>query len=215
MTKKERLTDPAQIPPDMKEKEAAEFWATHEVTEEYLDKAEQATQVTEEEELPPRSKPISVRFTEDVIQQLKAVAQEKQIGYQTLLKEYVMEGLSRATQALQSRELKLAEDYYQLFASMDKRIQNYERLIRKYERLLRIQARLIREQRRVDEELTPEHHFYGVVAHAQEGEYPDPHDQWEGIDLDNAPAVRVSGDVQANVPRVTRRVAQELVKHSQ
>jgi predicted DNA binding CopG/RHH family protein len=216
--KKKRLTDPVQIPSDMNEKDAAEFWATHEVTEEYLEKAEQSTQITEEEVLPPRSKPISVRFPEYVIQELKAVAKEKHVGYQTLLKELVIEGLSKLTKAATERELKLAEDYYQLFANMDKRIQDYERLIRKYERLLRHQARLIRAQRKADQETPLEHHphYVGrVIVLPEEGEHPDPHEQWAGILVDEAPTVRVSENLQTHVPRVTRNVAEELIRQSQ
>ena len=86
------LRDPSQIPQDMTEEEARKFWDTHEITEEYLQKAGEVP----EGELPranPRTKPISLRFDEDMLERLKALAKTKHKGYQTLLKEFVVERL--------------------------------------------------------------------------------------------------------------------------
>ncbi|MBA2692935.1 MAG: BrnA antitoxin family protein [Rubrobacter sp.] len=86
------LTDPSEVPPEMNEKEAREFWDTHEVTEEYLEKARS----TPEDALPPprpRTKPVAVRFDEDVLDRLKTLAESKGKGYQTMLKEFVVERL--------------------------------------------------------------------------------------------------------------------------
>ncbi len=44
-----QIKDPSEIPPDMSEEEAREFWDTHEITEEFLDKAEPVP----EDMLPP------------------------------------------------------------------------------------------------------------------------------------------------------------------
>lgn len=86
---KKRLTDPSQVPPHLGEKEEARFWSRHEITKEYLDKAEQAVDA----DLPPRSKSISVRFDEDTLQRLKRLAAQRGKRYQTLLKEFVIERL--------------------------------------------------------------------------------------------------------------------------
>jgi len=45
---------------------------------------------------PPRArgaKPVPIRFSDDVIQRAKALAARRHIGYQTLLKEFVVERL--------------------------------------------------------------------------------------------------------------------------
>ena len=86
------LRDPSEIPLGMSEEEEREFWDTHEITEEFLEKAEPVP----EDELPsvrPRTRPISLRFDEDVLARVKAVAKSKNKGYQTLLKEFVVERL--------------------------------------------------------------------------------------------------------------------------
>ncbi len=86
------LRDPSEVPPGMSEEEEREFWDTHEITEEFLEKAEQVP----EDELPrprPRTRPISLRFDEDVLARVKVMAARKHKGYQTMLKEFVVERL--------------------------------------------------------------------------------------------------------------------------
>jgi uncharacterized protein (DUF4415 family) len=86
------LRDPSEIPENMTEAEEREFWDTHEITEEFLEKAEPVP----EQELPaprPRTRPISLRLDDDVLRRLKDVAWKKHKGYQTLLKEFVVERL--------------------------------------------------------------------------------------------------------------------------
>lgn len=87
------LRDPSEVPENMSEAEEAEFWSTHEITEEYLEKSEPPPEGI----LPParrsRSRPLGVRFDDEMIQRLKAVAEKKHKGYQTLLKEFVAERL--------------------------------------------------------------------------------------------------------------------------
>jgi uncharacterized protein (DUF4415 family) len=89
------VRNPSEVPDPATEKEAREFWDTHEVTEEYLE----STGPVAEEDLPParlrteRTKPIAVRFDEDVLERLKQLAEHKHKGYQTLLKEFVSERL--------------------------------------------------------------------------------------------------------------------------
>ncbi|MGB3682455.1 MAG: CopG family antitoxin [Rubrobacteraceae bacterium] len=85
----------SKVPDLATESEAREFWDTHEVTEEYLTTAGSVP----EKDLPPtrpranRTKPIAVRFDEDVLERLKQLADYKHKGYQTLLKEFVSERL--------------------------------------------------------------------------------------------------------------------------
>lgn len=89
------LKGPSEIPEFRDEEEEVEFWATHEITEEFIEKAGPVP----EEELPlpgtsgSRTRPISLRLDEDVLRRLKTVARSKHKGYQTLLKEFVIERL--------------------------------------------------------------------------------------------------------------------------
>ncbi len=86
------LRDPSEIPENMSEAEEREFWDTHEITEEFLENAEPIPEGI----LPPprpRTRPISLRLDDDVLRRLKDMARKKHKGYQTLLKEFVVERL--------------------------------------------------------------------------------------------------------------------------
>ncbi len=86
------VNDPSEVPTDLSPEEEIEFWETHGVTEEFLEKVEPVP----EDELPrfrPRSRPINVRFDEATLGRLKALAKRRNLGYQTLLKEFVIERL--------------------------------------------------------------------------------------------------------------------------
>ncbi len=81
-----------EIPVLATEQEEAEFWATHSLSPELIDRAEPLL----DGELPPprpRTRPTAVRFEEHVLQRLKALAAKKGTGYQTLLKNFVLERL--------------------------------------------------------------------------------------------------------------------------
>lgn len=82
----------SKLPRFASEQEEAEFWATHDSTE-YLDDTE-PVDVTFVDARPPK-KQISLRLDADVIEELKAVAQHKGIGYQTLIRIWVMERLAQ------------------------------------------------------------------------------------------------------------------------
>ncbi len=86
------LTDPSQIPSGMTEEQAREFWDSHEITEQYLEKAGPVP-ADDLPEFRPRTKPVSVRLDEDTLQRLRRLAELKNKGYQTLLKEFVAERL--------------------------------------------------------------------------------------------------------------------------
>ena len=86
------LTDPQQVPENMSEAEARAFWQEHTVTDEYLAKSEV------DEDLPPTrprraSRNTSIRLDDDLTERLKALAHKKGKGYQTLMKEFVIERL--------------------------------------------------------------------------------------------------------------------------
>ncbi len=85
------LTDPNDVPKEMSEAEAREFWQTHEVTEAYLREAAEVA------ELPPvrsrKSHSTSIRLDENITRRLRTLAKRQGKGYQTLLKEFVLERL--------------------------------------------------------------------------------------------------------------------------
>ena len=80
----------AEIPVFASEDEEHLFWETHELADELCDDLPSVP----EEELPrPRTKPVPVRFDEDVLRRVKALAAKRHTGYQTLLKQFVVERL--------------------------------------------------------------------------------------------------------------------------
>ncbi len=86
------INSPGEIPENMTEAEEAEFWSTHSLSERFFDEAEPIPEGI----LPPprpRTRPISLRLDDDVLRRLKDVARKKNKGYQTMLKEFVVERL--------------------------------------------------------------------------------------------------------------------------
>ena len=79
-----------EVPTFTSEAEEATFWATHELSDEILARMED---VPEGVLARPRTKPIPVRFDEDTVRRLKVLAAKRHKGYQTLLKEFVVEHL--------------------------------------------------------------------------------------------------------------------------
>ncbi len=79
-----------EVPAFSSEADEAAFWATHELSDELLAHMEAVPEAV----LPrPRTKPIPVRFDEDTVRRLKTLAARRHKGYQTLLKEFVVERL--------------------------------------------------------------------------------------------------------------------------
>lgn len=77
-----------EVPAFDTEAEEADFWATHALTDGLL--AEMGP--VPDDVLPPtrpRTRPIAIRFDRDTIHRLKALADKKHKGYQTLLKEFI------------------------------------------------------------------------------------------------------------------------------
>ncbi len=86
------IKSPEEIPAFRSEAEEAEFWGTHGLGEPFL----QRMGPVPEGELPPvrpRTRPVAIRFDEDLLRRLKVLARKKGKGYQTLLKEFVLERL--------------------------------------------------------------------------------------------------------------------------
>jgi len=144
--KKQKLTEPSQVPPHMSGKEEAEFWRTHEVTREFLEKLER----TPEDALPaPRTKPISIRFDQDTLQQLRSLADERGVGYQTLLKKFVGERLSEEVARGSFRPDKF-EDYLPVLKSLEEArptlesLAEYKLVLQKLERYLPTLEKLVR-----------------------------------------------------------------------
>lgn len=71
------------IPKFKNEDEEREFWATHDVTD-YLDSFKQVD--LEFPNLKPTTKTISIRLPESMLNQLKSLANKRDVPYQSLLK---------------------------------------------------------------------------------------------------------------------------------
>jgi len=78
------------IPADLSDEEQLKFLETHGVSEEFLERTEDAS---EDERPRPRTRPINVRFDDFTLNRLKQMAERRNVGYQTLLKTFVLERL--------------------------------------------------------------------------------------------------------------------------
>lgn len=90
----ELLEDLRDIPTFSTEDEEAAYWATHTLGDGLLARMRPAREV--DPQLPPpraASSPITVRFDADVLYRLRKLAVARGIGYQTLLKRFVIERL--------------------------------------------------------------------------------------------------------------------------
>ena len=81
-----------EIPKFSSEEEEATWWDRHVFSEKFY--ADNPAIPDEETGLPsPRSRPVAIRFDNDTLARLKALARKKNKGYQTMLKEFVSERL--------------------------------------------------------------------------------------------------------------------------
>jgi hypothetical protein len=96
------ITDVSQIPDFETEEEEVAFWDTHTMGPEMVASPQDAAAVramlapmraARERPSEARTIPVSVRFDGDTLGRLKALAARKGTGYQTLLKEFVVERL--------------------------------------------------------------------------------------------------------------------------
>lgn len=81
-----------QIPAFKNEDEEREFWATHDSTE-YIN-WNQAKRVTYSN-LKPSVKKISLRLPESMLEELKLLANKKDVPYQSLLKIFIAERIEK------------------------------------------------------------------------------------------------------------------------
>ena len=81
-----------KIPKFKNEDEEREFWATHDSTE-YIN-WKQAEKVTLPN-LKPSVKKISLRLPESMLEELKLLANKKDVPYQSLLKIFLAEGIEK------------------------------------------------------------------------------------------------------------------------
>jgi hypothetical protein len=84
------VNSPEEVPDGLSDEEQIRFWETHEITEEFLAKAELAS---EDERPHSQTTPVTVRFDNFTLGRLKDLAESRNVGYQTLLKEFVIERL--------------------------------------------------------------------------------------------------------------------------
>ncbi len=85
-------THTAKIPKFASEQEEADFWDTHSVTD-YLDELTPVDVTVIDAR--PRKEQISLRLDRETITRLKALARQRGIGYQTLIRMWVMERLNQ------------------------------------------------------------------------------------------------------------------------
>ena len=86
-----------KIPKFKNEDEEREFWATHDATD-YLDSFEQVE--LEFPSLKPTTKTISIRLPESMLNQLKSLANKRDVPYQSLLKILLGEKLREESASL-------------------------------------------------------------------------------------------------------------------
>jgi hypothetical protein len=84
------IDSPGDIPAGLSDEERMAFLEKHGVSEHFLENEEEAP---EEERPRPRTRPINIRFDDFTLGRLKDLAKSRNSGYQTLLKEFVMERL--------------------------------------------------------------------------------------------------------------------------
>lgn len=98
------INHPSEIPSFASEAEEQEFWARHSLGDGMFENVDPLV----EGELPPprrRPTPVGIRFEDDTLARLKALADRKGMGYQTLLKQFVHERLYE-----EEKREELAED---------------------------------------------------------------------------------------------------------
>jgi len=90
------IHSPAEIPERMDEAAAAEFYGTHGFTAEALDQLPDATEEFSAGFV--RTRPISIRFPEPMLAELKRLAAQKGVAYQALIKIWLDERLQQERQ---------------------------------------------------------------------------------------------------------------------
>jgi CopG antitoxin of type II toxin-antitoxin system len=86
------ITSLDDIPQFSSEQEEAAYWQIHALSEDLWATLPPAP----DDDLPPtrpRTRSVAIRFDESTLRRMKALALRRHIGYQTLLKEFVVERL--------------------------------------------------------------------------------------------------------------------------
>ena len=81
-----------EIPKFKNEDEEREFWATHDSTD-YVDWSKARHVIFPNLKLTKR--PISLRISTSLLAKVKAVANKRDIPYQTLMKQYILEAVEK------------------------------------------------------------------------------------------------------------------------
>lgn len=82
------------VPTFASEAEETEWWQSHSLGKKFLDEMRPAHDVDADLPKPrPRTRPLAVRFDDTTLTRLRALADRRHTGYQTLLKEFVIERL--------------------------------------------------------------------------------------------------------------------------
>jgi predicted DNA binding CopG/RHH family protein len=81
-----------KLPKFKSEEEEREFWASHDSTE-YIDWEQASTVVMPK--LKPSLKTISLRLPETMLEELKLLANKRDVPYQSLLKMFLAERISK------------------------------------------------------------------------------------------------------------------------
>ena len=84
------IDNPKEIPSSLSDEERMDFLMKRGVSESFLENTEEAP---EDERPRPRTKPINVRFDDHTLNRLSELAARRNMGYQTLLKQFVTERL--------------------------------------------------------------------------------------------------------------------------
>ena len=86
------VTSYGEIPPDMTEAEAREFWQTHEITEEYI----AAAGPVADDDFPPAklSKYVRLHLKRDFFRRIKLLARLRGLGVEDLLEALVEQRLA-------------------------------------------------------------------------------------------------------------------------
>lgn len=92
-TKRIVVSDPSEIPVFETEAEERVWWDTHELDAERFTRMEERPDYFPPPRSSKKSKGISLRIEDDVVHRLKGLAKKKGMGYQTLLKSFVLERL--------------------------------------------------------------------------------------------------------------------------
>ena len=98
----------AKIPKFKNEKEAAEFWTTHDSTD-YLDDMEEDEPIELAPELNKKIKErvkkrlLTIRLEPKQIESAKEIATEKSIPYQVLMRSWIVDGIRKEKAALSNK----------------------------------------------------------------------------------------------------------------